>query len=635
MSKTISKTILLTWLAMTLGNPIASANDYFRITVVDAETDRGIPLVELTTVNNIRFVTDSAGVVAFHEPGLMNQRVYFKVFSHGYESPQAGFGFQGKSFEITPGGKAVLKLKRLNIAERLYRVTGEGIYRDSLLLGDNVPLAEPALNAGVLGSDSVVNTVFNNRIYWFWGDTNLPAHPLGIFDVPGATSKLANDGGLSPDVGVNLNYFKAPNGLAKATADMPGKGPTWIGGLIALKDKNLREKLLASYAKIEPPLETYERGIIEFDVAAEEFRQVKTFPLSTPLYPNGHPLKVTENGLEYVYFCLPFPTVRVPATAEAYKDLSQYETYTCLKAGSTPNKPLIDHDEQGAVRYSWKKGLPSLDMKSQAALVNSGLLKPNDLRFRLFDLNTGRAVNCHGGSVYWNEHRQRWVCIMLELFGTSPLGEIWYAEADTPLGPWQYAQKIVTHNNYSFYNPKQHPMFDQEDGRIIYFEGTYTHSFTNNKDQTLRYDYNQVMYRLDLDDERLALPLPIYRTIDAENKESLALRTSVKQAPHHKDPENKDLAFFAQDRKTSLNIPIYTTLTNGSQHLSATPNEGKPLFYAMQANQPEPPATTLPLFEFKNPTSGERHYTTTSTAPKGFINQGILCRVWTTNPKQP
>ena len=41
------------------------------------------------------------------------------------------------------------------------------------------------------------------------------------------------------------------------------------------------------------------------------------------------------------------------------------------------------------------------------------------------------------------------------------LGEIWYAEADTPLGPWVYARKIVTHEKYSFYNPRHHPMFDQ------------------------------------------------------------------------------------------------------------------------------------------------------------------------------
>ena len=90
------------------------------------------------------------------------------------------------------------------------------------------------------------------------------------------------------------------------------------------------------------------------------------------------------------------------------------------------------------------------------------------------------------------------------------LGEIWYAEADTPLGPWVYARKVVTHDKYSFYNPKQHPMFDKDGGRIIFFEGTYTTTFSGNPDPTPRYDYNQVMYQLDLSDPRLALPVAIY-----------------------------------------------------------------------------------------------------------------------------
>ncbi len=62
------------------------------------------------------------------------------------------------------------------------------------------------------------------------------------------------------------------------------------------------------------------------------------------------------------------------------------------------------------------------------------------------------------------------------------------------------ARKIVTHDKYSFYNPKQHPMFDKDGGRFIFFEGTYTTTFSGNPIPTPRYDYNQVMYQLDLSD---------------------------------------------------------------------------------------------------------------------------------------
>ncbi len=36
-----------------------------------------------------------------------------------------------------------------------------------------------------------------------------------------------------------------------------------------------------------------------------------------------------------------------------------------------------------------------------------------------------------------------------------------------------------------------------------YFEGTYSATFSRDGDPTPRYDYNQIMYRLDLSDERL------------------------------------------------------------------------------------------------------------------------------------
>ena len=42
------------------------------------------------------------------------------------------------------------------------------------------------------------------------------------------------------------------------------------------------------------------------------------------------------------------------------------------------------------------------------------------------------------------------------------IGEVWYAESDVPVGPWIYARKIASHEHYSFYNPKQDPMFDKE-----------------------------------------------------------------------------------------------------------------------------------------------------------------------------
>jgi hypothetical protein len=478
----------------------------FAIEVVDDQTGRGVPLVELTTTSGITYVTDSAGLVAFAEPGLMHQRVFFHVKSHGYEAAKDGFGFLGVRLDVEPGGSAIVRIKRLNIAERLYRVTGQGIYRDSVLLGRKAPIAEPLLNAQVAGCDSVVNTVYQGRIHWFWGDTNRVAYPLGLYHVPGATSELPTRGGLDPDRGVNLTYYAGDDGFARATAKMPGEGPTWIWGLATVPDAAGGERMLCGYVKIKQPMTVYRRGIAEWDDEAKEFRQVAEYEPEVPLFPNGQATIHGEGDSKHVYFATPFPLVRTRATAESYKDRETYEAFTCLRTGSTWANPQIDRDEAGRIRYAWRKDTPPVGPQEQAKLIREGQLQPHEGLLQLRDIESGKPVLGHAGSVHWNEHRRRFVMITAQIYGTSMVGETWYAEAEAPVGPWVYARKIVTHDKYSFYNPKQHPMFDKDGGRVIFFEGTYTSMFSGNDVKTPRYDYNQIMYKLDLSEPRLRLP---------------------------------------------------------------------------------------------------------------------------------
>jgi hypothetical protein len=485
----------------------AAPSDHFAIQVLDDQTNRGVPLVELKTVHGLRYVTDSRGLVAFHEPGLMNRAVFFYVSSHGYEFPKDGFGYRGKTLEIKPGGSATLKIKRLNIAERLYRVTGAGIYRDTVLLGRKPPIAEPVLNALVTGSDSVVNAVYRGRIHWFWGDTNRPRYPLGNFHVPGAVSKLPQDGGRDPALGVDLEYFTDNEGFARPTAKMAGDGPTWIGGLTVVRDASGHERMLASYVKIRGYLTPYRRGLAQWDDAKNEFVHVADIPLDAPLYPHGHPLVHRDKGGEFLYYGDPFPLVRVPARAESMTDLTQYESFTCLKPGSRlkNNKAApdqLDRDADGRLVWAWKKDTPRLTPGEEARLVAAGHIPASEARMQLTDDNK-KPVIMHAGSVAWNDYRKRWVLVAHQTGGTSFLGEVWYAESERLEGPWENAKKIVTHEKYSFYNVKQHPMLAQENGRVVYFEGTYTREFSGNPDATPLYDYNQVMYRLDLSDKRL------------------------------------------------------------------------------------------------------------------------------------
>jgi hypothetical protein len=86
----------------------------------------------------------------------------------------------------------------------------------------------------------------------------------------------------------------------------------------------------------------------------------------------------------------------------------------------------------------------------------------------------------------------------------SAFGELWYAEADAPTGPWGKAVKVLSHDNYTFYNPRLHPELTPLNSSVLLFEGTYTTSFADRPPPTPRYDYNQILYRLDLDDPALA-----------------------------------------------------------------------------------------------------------------------------------
>jgi len=609
-------------------------DDFFTIRVVDETTGRGVPLVELRTVNNVRWYTDSAGIVAFHEPGLMNCPVFFHVSSHGYEFAKDGFGYAGTRLQVMPGGSAVLKIKRINIAERLYRMTGAGIYRDSILVRNKPPIERPLLNGLVLGSDSVVNAVYRGKIYWFWGDTNKPAYPLGNFHVPGAISALPHDGGLDPEVGVNLEYFVGNDGFAKPTAQMPGKGPTWIDGVVTVKDRDGRERLFAKYVKIKPPMVVYERGLIEFDDEQQQFGSRMPIPLDAPLQPTGHPLKHVDAGVEYVYFGNPYPRVRVPATAEDLRDLSKYEAWTCLKQGSRDGSAELDRNDDGKLRFAWKSDTPPVGGKLRKHLIQQGTLQEKEGLIHLQDVETAKRVAAHGGSVFWNEYRQRWIAIILESFGTSLLGEVWYAEADTPLGPWVYARKIVTHNKYSFYNPKQHPMLDKHGGQMIFFEGTYTNTFSGNPDQTPRYNYNQIMYKLDLADPRLVLPVPVYNRTVADGETSPPFVTGERLNPGDRCGA---IGWFALDRPSDASVPVFaeqsgdgTTLLVVGSHSKPPQVRGQPLFHALPADMPDPPDTSVPLFEFVSKDGKQRRYSTQKTLDIAGSKRSVkaTCLVW-------
>jgi len=571
----------------------AGPQDYFKIQVLDSQTGRGVPLVELKTVNNIRYYTDSNGIVAFHEPGLMGTEVFFFIQSHGYTHPKDGFGFRGRRLTTVPGGSATIKIDRINIAERLYRVTGAGIYRDSLLTGQPVPIKEPVLNARVMGQDSVYTCIYRGRLFWLWGDTSRPSYPLGHFGAAGAVSLLPAEGGLDPDIGVDLEYFTDETGFSSPLCPWKEPGMYWLDGLLTVEDAGGIERMVAGYARMKSLGQAYERGLAVFDDAARSFRRlVSSGPDFLPYRAAGHAFAVEVEGRAYHYFATQFPLavrMRVRSDWDDIRNRDRYEVFTSI--GSA-----------GGCRWIGAAGLMQAESMTWADLIKA--LEKEKKNTFLYDIESGKEIIPHSGSVCFNAYQNRWVMIMVEHFGDSSLlGEVWYAHADTPVGPWAYARKIATHDKYSFYNPVQHPYFDRNGGRVIYFEGTYSHTFSGSaRAATPRYDYNQIMYRLDLEDERLRLPVAVYRV---EGK--YMLRDAVDEAEKWDMVESVPFFAMRPDRADGGLVAIYQT--GGPNHMLTTEPDGTsagPLFYALPPlRQIDGNPRIVPLFEYRD-TYGSR-----------------------------
>ena len=78
--RSISRILLITFCFVFLNESTTlnahGSDKYFKIIVVDEETGRGVPLVELRTTNNSRYYTDSNGIIAFDDPTLIGQPVF-------------------------------------------------------------------------------------------------------------------------------------------------------------------------------------------------------------------------------------------------------------------------------------------------------------------------------------------------------------------------------------------------------------------------------------------------------------------------------------------------------------------------------------------------------------------------------
>jgi hypothetical protein len=438
--------------------PAVETRPICKIVVTEKGTGWPVPLVELRTIHQVRFVTDNAGIIAFDLPELMNEEVWFDVHGHGYEMPVDMFGYRGVRLVPEPGKTLKVEVERKIVAKRIGRLTGTGLFAESQKLG----LEADWKDHRIIGCDSVQNAIHRGKLFWAWGDSNFANYPLGIFDMSSATTSVKPLDSFEPPLRLKFDYFNNDQGRPRGVAKMPGTGPTWVFGYVSLPDKSGNARLVGAYTKIQGFLEPYESGLCVWNDEKQEFERLLVLWKKTsdspksPVFPNGNPsFWKDETGREWVLFGNPFPKLRCPATFEAWQNPKRWE-----------------------------------------------ILEPQE---KVKSASDGALVVPHTGAIAWNDFRQRWVTVFMEKNGKpSKLGELWYAESKSPTGPWGTAVKVLSHANYTFYNPRLHPEFTPAGSPILLFEGTYTQLFAEHPQVTPRYEYNQILYRLDLDDSMLA-----------------------------------------------------------------------------------------------------------------------------------
>ena len=134
---------------------------------------------------------------------------------------------------------------------------------------------------------------------------------------------------------------------------------------------------------------------------------------------------------------------------------------------------------------------------------SSGVFRPDEARLLPVDVDTGPAradAPRHGAvervSAPLGDDRPG-------VGGTSPLGEVWYSEAAGRPVPGGGRRKIVTHDRYTLLQPGAPSVLRRGGRPADLLRGHLRRTrFSGNPEATARYDYNQIMYRLDLADPR-------------------------------------------------------------------------------------------------------------------------------------
>ncbi len=348
----------------------------FRIQVVDEETGRGVPLVELRTVNQIRYVTDSNGVVAFDEPGLFNLQGLLHRHEPRLRGRQGQFRLpRRRRSQVTEGGSARISIRRRNIAERLYRVTGAGIYRDSILTGDPRPdpraaAQRPGHGPGQRGQRRLPGE--DPLVLGRHQPPRLPARQLprarGHLGAARPRRARSLEGRGPPLLPRRQGLREADRAHARRWADLD------LGPDRAPRPRAARSGCSPTTSRSATCWRSTSRGSPSSIRRRSGSRRSSSSPTRRRIagdYPSGHAFLHRDRGVDYVYYASPYPLIRVPADPDRLGNPAAFESFTCLKAGHEP-RPAAARPRAG--------GRAPLRLEAEHAGPAPGRAEPADRR---------------------------------------------------------------------------------------------------------------------------------------------------------------------------------------------------------------------------------------------------------------
>ncbi len=508
----------------------ASSNPYFGIRIVDRETHEGVPLVQLRTSNYVVNYTDSQGYVAFLESGMMNRDVWFSIMTDGYTFSEGRVCQpstfhpcdSGMKLHTTPGKIVTLYVDRTQLAERVFRLTGQGLYRDSLLLNVPAPIDDASTDTNLItGQDTLMPIKYKGLNYWFFGDTVCASDAReegcnghGLHTVAAVSNDQFNQAPLLQYLTMNIEGIQWPKPVTPI-GDL--KMNTWTGAPFVIDVGTPHEIMYAFYFKpysLSDNPSPDKTGLVKWNDEKQEFELLTEWPVHNDLewMKNGH--QVTsfaplDGNDGYIYISGSFVLTRVPKNK--ITDFSAWEAYTPLLSGSNMNHPIMDPKGWG-----WKKGAPVFQQSDETTLISKGIMSASQARMQVVDSVTNQPIIVDSGVVHWNAYLKKYIL----LFGNA---QLYIAMSDNMMGPWNKAVKIVQHDasRSQCYNSTQIAALSDATERYVYIACTYTAMWTNDAPPSdtpnvwstclfgqnahlncapvvPRYEYNNLIYRLDL-----------------------------------------------------------------------------------------------------------------------------------------